>query len=131
MPLQNSVLAARRLYDAIAQRDVHAILDAMTDDFVGDVSEGMPLTVGGRHDGREAMLHEVWGPVFAAYDVSVDVERLLPSTDDVVVAIGRYRGRERATARPVDARFAHVLTVREDRVSALEQITDTGRWTGA
>jgi uncharacterized protein len=130
MTLQNSVPAARRLYDAMAERDIRAIRDAMTDDFVGEVSDGMPLAVGGRHDGPEAMLRDVWGRIFAAYDVSIDVDRLLPSGDDVVVALGRYRGCERATTRPLDARFAHVLTVREDRVSSLEQITDTRRWAG-
>lgn len=103
----------------------------MTEDFVGEVSEGMPLAVGGRHEGPEAMLREVWGAVFAAYDVSVDAERYLPCGESTVVALGRYRGVERATGRPLDARFAHVLAIREGRVSRLEQITDTGARTGA
>jgi ketosteroid isomerase-like protein len=126
--MNDPVNAARRLYEAIATRDARAILAAMTEDFVGDVSPGMPLGVGGRHEGREAMLRDVWGRVFAAYDVRLDVDRYLACGDDTIVAIGRYRGAERATAQPVDARFAHVLTVHDGHVSGLEQITDTRAW---
>lgn len=128
--MTDTLAIARRLYDAFAARDPHAILDALTEDFAGQVSAGMPLAVGGRHDGREAMLREVWGPVFAAYDLSVEAERYLASGEETVVVLGHYRGIERATARRVDARFAHVLTVRDGRVGALEQITDTRAWTG-
>ena len=125
-----AVDAARRLYAGMAARDPRRILGALTDDFVGDVSEHMPLGVAGRHEGAEAMLREVWGPVFGVFDLVVDAERFLPSGADTVVVTGRYRGAERATGRPLDARFAHVLTVRGDRISALEQITDTRGWTG-
>jgi ketosteroid isomerase-like protein len=72
--------SAQRLYDAFAARDTVALLDAMTEDFVGTVSDGMPL------------------------------------------------GAARASGRPLDAAFAHVLTIRDGRVASLEQITDTQRW---
>jgi uncharacterized protein len=120
--------AAQRLYDALAARDPAAILDALHEDFVGAVSAGMPLGVGGRHDGRRAMLERVWGKVFAHYEISVEPEELLVSGDDRVTAVGRYRGVERATGRPVDAVFAHVLTVRDGRVAELKQVTDTRSW---
>lgn len=120
--------AARRLYDAFAARDGQAILAALDDDFVGTVSAGMPLDVGGRHDGAVAMLRDVWGPIFLAYEMRVEAERYYPSGDDHVIAVGHYRGNERTSGRPVDAAFAHVLTVRDGRISALDQITDTARW---
>ena len=129
--MTDTVTIAQRLYDAIAARDAPAILDAMSDDFVGRVSAGMPLEVGGRHDGPEAMLHEVWIPVFAAFEMNVDVECFLPSGEDTVVALGHYRGVERRTGRRVHARFAHVLDVDEERITALEQITDTRCWASA
>jgi 2-(1,2-epoxy-1,2-dihydrophenyl)acetyl-CoA isomerase len=120
--------AAHRLYDAIAAHDRDAILDALDPAFVGEASDGMPLGVGGRHEGGEAMLREVWGPILRAYDVRVDAEQYLPCADAHVVVVGRYRGTERATGRPLDAAFAHVLTVRDDRVASLRQITDTRAW---
>jgi hypothetical protein len=51
--------------------------------------------------------------------------------DARVVVLGSYRGTARASGAPLDARFAHVLTLRDDRIVALEQITDTARWHGA
>jgi ketosteroid isomerase-like protein len=119
---------ARRLYDALAARDGTRLLAVLDPAFQGDVSDGMPLGVGGHHDGAHAMLAEVWGPVFARYDVAVRADELLECGPDCVVALGRYVGRERLTDRPVDAAFAHVLTIRAGRVTALRQITDTRRW---
>lgn len=124
----DAIAVARRLYDGFDARDPKAIRESMADDFVGQVSAGMPLGVGGRHEGPDAMLNDCWLPVFAAYDVRLDVDRYLPNGDDVVIAIGHYRGTERASERPFEARFAHVLVVRPDGISALEQITDTRRW---
>ena len=120
--------APAALYEAINAHDPHAVLAAMAEDFVGEVSAGMPLGVGGRHDGREAMLAEVWGLVFAAYDVSLDVEHLHEASEAITIAIGHYRGSERAGGRRFEARFAHVLETKDGLVSRLEQITDTAQW---
>lgn len=126
--MSDAVIAARRLYDAFAAVDAPGILEALTEDFVGDVSEGMPLGVGGVHTGREAMLREVWGPVFGAYEIRVELETLYPSGPDHVIAVGHYRGTDRADGAAVDARFAHVLAITDGRISRLSQITDTNRW---
>jgi len=121
--------AAQRLYDAFAARDPQAILASLHPEFVGDVSAGMPLGVGGRHEGPEAMLRDVWAPVFAHYEMSVEAEELLPSGPDRVVAVGHYRGTERESGHEVEASFAHVLVISDDRVVSLRQITDTASWT--
>jgi uncharacterized protein len=126
MPDQTAT--ARRLYEAFAARDLGALRDALADDFVGHVSDGMPLGVGGEHSGPEAMIRDVWGKVFGTYEVHVDAERFYPSGDDHVVAVGHYRGTVRASGQPIEAAFAHVLTIRDGRIAHLHQITDTGSW---
>jgi uncharacterized protein len=126
--MSDQVKAAQRLYDAFAARDADALLDAMDEQFAGRVSEGMPLGVGGRHEGRERMLRNVWIKVFAAYDTKPEVTRYIETGGDELVAIGRYVGTARGTGRPLDAAFAHVLSIRDGRVASLEQITDTHRW---
>jgi ketosteroid isomerase-like protein len=128
---QDPTAIAQRLYDAFAARDGEALLAAMTEDFVGTVSAGMPLGVGGRHQGRDAMLRDCWAQVFMAYDMNVEPDRYLVCAPDEVVVLGSYRGSERATSDPVDARFAHVLTLRDGLVASLEQITDTRSWAAA
>lgn len=123
--------SAWRLYEAINGRDPEAILDALTEDFEGEVSAGMPLGVGGRHVGRDAMLRDVWARVFTAYDVHLNVERSLAADDGSIVIIGDYEGSERSSGRAFKARFAHLLESRGGRVASLEQITDTRSWTAA
>lgn len=126
--MADCVVPARRLYDAFAERDPQLILESLHPDFVGHVSAGMPLGVGGVHRGPQAMLAEVWGPVFAAYEMRVEADELLPTADGRVVALGHYRGSVRATGEEVDAAFAHVLRIDDDRISELRQITDTTSW---
>jgi uncharacterized protein len=126
--MPDQIAAARRLYEAFASRDVEALRDALADDFVGQVSGGMPLGVGGEHRGRDAMIRDVWSKVFATYEINVDAERFYASGDDHVVAVGHYRGTVRASGQPIEASFAHVLTIRDRRIARLHQITDTGSW---
>lgn len=127
--MAGDVEAASALYAAMNDRNPQRIRDALCEDFVGVVTAGMPFGAG-RHTGRQAMLEEVWGPVFMAYDVRVEVDRYLDAGGGTVVAIGFYTGHERDGNRPFDARFAHVVEVRDGRIAKLEQITDSASWIG-
>ena len=129
--MTDQIAAARRLYEAFDSRDLEALRDALADDFVGQVSEGMPLGVGGEHFGPEAMIRDVWSKVLATYELRVDAQHFYPSGDDHVVAVGHYRGSVRASGQLIEASFAHVLTIRDGRIARLHQITDTGSWAPA
>jgi ketosteroid isomerase-like protein len=128
MPTQLDL--ARRLYEGFQAHDAPAIMSLLQPDFEGIVSAGMPLGVGGRYDSAEAMMAEVWVPVFSAYDVRVEADELL-DCGERVVAVGGYRGTERESGKPLDASFAHVLTIRDGLIAALHQITDTAIWPAA
>lgn len=119
---------AQRLYDAIADSDGPALFDLLTEDFVGIVSAGMPHDVGGEHRGADDMIIEVWGRIDSLYDVHVDPLDYLQVDDNRVVVLGRYWGPARDGGSAVDAAFAHIITTRGDRIAALQQITDTARW---
>lgn len=125
--MQDNVELARHLYAAFADHDPSAIVKLLHPEFEGLVSAGMPLGVGGRHRGPERMLGDVWIPVFSAYDVRVEAEELL-DCGEVVVAVGAYRGAERASGERFDACFAHLLRFRDGLIVALRQITDTATW---
>jgi ketosteroid isomerase-like protein len=118
---------ARRLYDGFLTHDAAAILGLLKPDFEGRVSAGMPLGVGGRYDSAEAMMRDVWVPVFSAYDVRVEADELL-ECGERVVAVGGYRGTARKGGESFDASFAHVLTIDDGLIAALHQITDTASW---
>ncbi|MDA2894584.1 nuclear transport factor 2 family protein [Mycolicibacterium sp. BiH015] len=120
---------AGRLYRALSDGDANALFGLLSADFEGVVSAGMPRGVGGEHHGRVAMITEVWGRIDAAYDIEV-VPRDYLTTEhrDQVVVLGTYRGSARETDERVDAAFAHVITVKNGQITALQQITDTARW---
>jgi uncharacterized protein len=120
---------AQRLYRALSESDGNALFHLLSDDFEGRVSDGMPHGTGGEHHGRVAMIADVWGRIDALYDVDVQPREYLALPDgDRVVVLGTYRGTARDEDAAVDAAFAHVITVRNGRITALQQITDTVRW---
>ena len=128
---------AQCFYRALAEGDGKSLFDLLAKDFVGIVSQGMPQGVGGRHHGRVAMIADVWGRIDAAYDIEVVPSEYLAVQGGVhggaeaggrIVVLGTYRGAARAEDATVDAAFAHVITVKNGRITALQQITDTLRW---
>lgn len=121
---------ARQFYRALSDRDADALFALLTEEFEGRVSVGMPHGVGGEHHGRVAMITDVWGRIDAAYDVAVIPREYLPldAEDGRVVVLGTYRGTARRQPARVDAAFAHVITVKNGQITALQQITDTVRW---
>lgn len=120
---------ARRMYAALATGDRDE-LDAVLDpDFTGRIAEGMPAGAGA-HDGAAAMRRHGWGAIARDFAARAEPERFLPIEPDRLLVTGRYTGEGRGGGK-LDAAFAHVLTVRGDRITALEQYTDTARWVAA
>ncbi|HEX7826712.1 MAG TPA: nuclear transport factor 2 family protein, partial [Mycobacterium sp.] len=118
MPTATAV--AHRFYDALAGIDPGALSTLLSDDFEGTVSAGMPHGVGGVHHGPNDMLG-VWGTIHGLYDLRVEPSDFLEIDDQHVVVIGHYRGPARDGNTTVDAAFAHVITTRGDRMTALQQ----------
>jgi ketosteroid isomerase-like protein len=125
---ETNVELVRGVYDAFADGDVDAVFAAMKPDIEWDESEGMPY--GGVYYGREAIVANVFGPILA------DVEGFTAAPDEVValddarvMARGRHGGT--GAAGPVDARFVHIWTVADGKVSRYEQLADTGRFCDA
>jgi uncharacterized protein len=130
--MTTAAAVAQRFYRALADGDGKALFDLLTDDFEGIVSEGMPHGVGGEHHGRVAMISDVWGRIDSAYDVDVEPAEFLTvdggGSVGRVVVLGSYRGTARDGDTAVDAAFAHIITVENEQITALHQITDTVRW---
>ncbi len=130
--MTTATAVAQCFYRALADGDGNALFGLLTDDFEGIVSEGMPHGVGGEHHGRVAMITDVWGRIDSVYDVDVEPAEFLAvdggGSVGRVVVLGYYRGTARDGSTAVDAPFAHVITVQNERITALQQITDTVRW---
>jgi 2-(1,2-epoxy-1,2-dihydrophenyl)acetyl-CoA isomerase len=124
--------AAQRLYDALAAGDREALAELLHPDFIGYAAEGLPLNMGGRHIGPEAMRTNLWwriGEHFKARAVPSDFQVL---GDGRLMVVGTYRGSARRTGNTLEAAFIHLIGFAPDgRIETLSQLTDTAAWHAA
>lgn len=114
----------KRLYDAFAAGD-GATLGAL----IGDIE--WVEAAGGPYGGRYRGLGEVAARVFEPIGRDVQGFTAIPDEivavgDDRALGLGFYRGT--TTVGPLEIRFAHLATVDGDRITRLEQFTDTHEW---
>jgi 2-(1,2-epoxy-1,2-dihydrophenyl)acetyl-CoA isomerase len=121
---------ARSLYEALSAGDRKHLDQLLHPDFVGEIAEGMPFDVGGKHEGAAAMRRHGWGGIARHFEARAEPDNFLEIGDDRLLATGRYRGRSR-NGGALDAAFAHILTFDGEHISALQQYTDTARWRDA
>ncbi len=127
----SEVTTALALYPALAGGD-RAALDALLDpEFVGRTAAGMPLGLGGEHRGAKAMRREFWGVIAKHYDLRAEPAETALLGPGRVLVRGTYRGLARSTGRKFEAEFAHLVSVTDGRIVALEQLTDTFAWADA
>lgn len=122
---------ARLLYDALAVGDREALEHLLHPDFAGTLADGMPFALGGTRQGVADMWEHGWGAIGRHFAARARPERFLPLTDGRLLVTGRYTGKGRRGGSAVDAGFAHLITITDGRISALEQYTDTARWAEA
>jgi ketosteroid isomerase-like protein len=112
----SNVETVRRFY---ATRDP-AILDENID---WKLADGFPT--GGRYRGRKAVFEDWWPRQDSHFgEWQANPESLLDA-GEAVVALGRYQGVAKTTGRSIEVPFVHVWRMRDDRIVALEQHTDT------
>src|SRR5258708_7950541 len=119
---------ARALYAALAAGD-RAQLDALLHpEFVGRTAEGMPFGIGGDHDSPAAMRRNGWGAIARYFEARAQPGRFLDLAGRRLLVTRRYRGHGKQGGAPLDAAFAHLITIDQGCIKALEQFTDTARW---
>jgi ketosteroid isomerase-like protein len=104
------------MYEALRAADLPTVIGLLHPDFRGCMTEGLPFGIGGVHVGPEAMLVRCWAVVAEHYDLTPAPDDVAELADGRVLVLGRYRGTGRSTGKPVDAAFAHVLTVDGGRI---------------
>lgn len=116
------------LYTALAGQDVRGLRGMLADEFVGDLTPGLPHGLGAETlRGRDSMIRDGWGRVFELFEIRPAVAEFV-ATPDRLVARGRYVGFARGTERPLDARFVHVWSIADGRFTGIVQATDSAAW---
>src|ERR1700758_3622222 len=130
--LDTKVSTARELYRALAVGDREALSKLLHPDFVGHATDGLPLGMGGRHDGPEAMRRDLWWTIGRHYKVEAQPEEFGLLDDGRLFVAGHYRGEGRASGRRLDAAFIHLIAFAGDgRIVSLHQLTDSAAWVQA
>ncbi len=116
----------RRFYDALRRGDVAAVLSELDPDVEWTEAEGFPY-YSGTWRGREAVRDNLLVPLardwagFSASPIEFIGER------DRVVVLGTYSGIFKRSGRRLSAAFAHVWTVRADKLARFDMHTDTAK----
>ena len=113
----------QRLYEAFAARNREAILEIFDPEIVWIQNEGFPG--GGTHIGAESILKDVFGPFRVSWDSWEAVVSRWIEDGETAVALGEYRGVNKATGKSMKAAFAHVYWIRDRRIVRFQQYTDT------
>jgi 2-(1,2-epoxy-1,2-dihydrophenyl)acetyl-CoA isomerase len=130
--LDSKVLTAQQLYAALAAGDRAALSTLLHPDFVGHATEGLPLGMGGRHDGPEAMQRDLWWTIGRHYKVEAQPEEFRLLDGSRLFVTGHYRGEGRKSGRRLDAAFIHLIAFVDDgRIVSLHQLTDSAAWVQA
>jgi 2-(1,2-epoxy-1,2-dihydrophenyl)acetyl-CoA isomerase len=130
--LDTKVSTAQQLYRALAAGDRDAVSTLLHPNFVGHATEGLPLNMGGRHDGPLAMQRDLWWTIGRHYKVEAQPEEFRLLDDGRLFVAGHYRGEGRASGRRLDAAFIHLLAFAENgRIVSLHQMTDSAAWVRA
>ncbi len=130
--LDTKVSTAQRLYGALAAGDRAALWPLLHPNFVGHATEGLPLDMGGRHDGPEAMQRDLWWTIGRHYKVEAQPKEFRLLDDGRLFVTGHYRGEGRKSGRRLDAAFIHLIAFADDgRIVSLDQLTDSAAWVQA
>lgn len=119
------------LYDALATGDRPRIEQALTADFVGQLTPGLPFGIGGEHLGPEAMIRDGWFTIGAHWRVRAEPESFTTTADGRLQVQGTYRGTGRSSGTPFEAWFIHLWELRDGLVCGLTQLTDSAHFVAA
>jgi len=113
------------LYPALAKGDREAVRPLVAPDFVGTLTEGLPLGIGGVHRGRDEMMRNGWWAIGRAFDVRAEPSLWMSCPDGRLLVVGRYVGSARESGTPIDAAFVHLWSAEAGQLTSVWQLTDS------
>jgi len=121
----------KAIYDAFGRGDVPAVLGAFDPEIQWKEAENFLYADGNPYVGPQAVAEGVFQRIVSEVDNFAVLPERFVEGGDTVVAEGRYRGTMKTTGTPVDAQFAHIWQLHDDKVVRFQQYTDTKQWSEA
>ncbi|MGH9228131.1 MAG: nuclear transport factor 2 family protein [Acidimicrobiales bacterium] len=127
----SSVQLVKDTYLAFRRGDIGALVDAMHSDIEWHEAEHSPWHAPGGHHGPTAVLANVFARIPEMFErFEVDPLRFHDAGNTVIVE-ARYRAYGAATSIPLDAEACHLWTIRDGKLAAFQQYTDTWQFAAA
>ena len=123
---QGDVDLAKRLYDLFGRGDIAGVLGLFDPHIEWHQAEGNPYQPdGAAWIGPQAVLQNLFMRIGNEWDGFAVTPRAFTATERGVLMEGRYTGTYKPTGRSVDLQVAHVLTMRDDKLTCFQQYIDT------
>ena len=119
---QQNVQAIRGLYDAFNRGDLATLEQGFNRDILWSEAENSLYATERPCRGFAEVQSSVFTPIVRDFDgFRCDVEQLLDA-GDYVIGTGRYRGKCKATGKPLSAQFCHVMHL--DGIGKLDHVQE-------
>jgi uncharacterized protein len=116
----------RSFYDALGNGDVPAVLSLLDAQVQWTEAERFPY-YSGTWQGPQAVLDNLLKPLSSDWEGFSAKAHEFIAERDRVVSLGTYSGKFKKTGRSFSAAFAHVWTVRGDKLARFDMHTDTAK----
>jgi uncharacterized protein len=114
------------LYKAFAAGDIPAVLSMMDANIVWNEAEGNALADGNPYVGPDAVLNGVFARLGADHEYfNLKDIKLHEMSNDQVLATLRYNAKVKKNSNMYDAQAAHLFTLKNGKIVAFQQFTDT------
>jgi ketosteroid isomerase-like protein len=116
------IQALQRIYDALSRWDVDEFVNDVTHDFEFVLPETVPW--GGTRHGRDGVA--AYATIFRDHVDGqwADADDFI-NAGDLIVVLGRLRGRAKASGQEYEVHFAHVWTLSDGMPSRCRSYFDT------
>jgi ketosteroid isomerase-like protein len=116
------------LYEAFGRGDAETVLGMLDESVDWKEAEGGPLATDNPYTGPQAVAGGVFAPLLSELEDFRVSPHLFVAEGGEVVAFGRYTGTHRESGDPLDAQFTHHWSVKDGKIVAFQQYTDTAQW---
>lgn len=113
----------RATYEGSSEENAKHLLDALAPDVVWTEAAGFPYA--GTYVGPEAIMTHVFQRLATEWiDYQASVHTYLADRDNVS-AFGMYRGTYRKTGKAMQASFAHLYRLEDNKIVQMQQFVDS------
>ena len=124
---QANVDLIQSLYAAFARGDGPAVLASMDPAIVWNEAENFLYADRNPYVGHAAVAEGIFFRLATEWDHFQALPSEFLDAGDTVVVLGYYKAAYKATGAPLNAQFAHIWRLRDAKITAFQQYTDTAQ----